>query len=667
MKIPLEWLKDYVDLEGLTPKEIGDAFTQLGLMLDKPFDGKVFDLEHRFDRSDWLSILGCARDLCAFLGRDLKLPPVYKAEGKKPQPNQLVDIKVECPDVVNRFNTRVFRNIKVKPSPNWLKTRLEEYGIPSINNVVDVTNYVMVELGQPMHAQDLAKFRKPEIVIRKAHNEEKIVTFLGEELTLYPEAFVLTQDGVATVLGGIVGGRETGVDENTKDIILDAGNYNQNVIRKVSRKLKIQNETVLRYDKFLHPNLTQYAIERASFLIQELAGGEYYQNIDWNPKQSQPKEMTLRSTRLKKLAGFDLEVSKVMDILIKLGYFIVPNYDVQNVNMDKTRNSVYELDWEVKLVVPYFRTDVEVEDDIVSDILRINGYAKIPTAQIQSAPPKELTPKIYKLEDRLRDCMVKIGAHEHITDPLVSSALSRNESVVGNHIVLENSQNSQKDALRTNIAETLQELVPNYLKNRISSATLFEIGKIYTQKNDEKTYESYRETQVLECLMFDKTKSPKELHRVTSSVLGGLLENMGIQNFRLTKTSPTEASIHMDNKTIGTLRYNGFTIFTEEIMSFVDDAKRILTDVQQTKSIELSLITPKATLIGDIISAIASEDFVDKVEFVEEYSGKELGNKARSVLIRIAFDDDLGDKQAKDVVNKVAQKLKSQLDIRIRT
>ena len=650
MKIPLEWLKDYVDLEGLTPKEIGDAFTQLGLMLDKPFDGKVFDLEHRFDRSDWLSILGCARDLAAFLDRDLKLPKTFMQEGKKPTKDQLVDIKVDCPDAINRFNTRVFRKITVKPSPEWLKERLEAYGIPSINNIVDITNYVMAELGQPMHAQDLAKCRKPEIVIRKAHNEEKIVTFLGDEVTLYPDAFVLTQDGVATVLGGIVGGRETGVDQTTKDIILDAGNYNQNVIRKVSRRLKIQNETVLRYDKFLHPNLTRYAIERATYLIQELAGGEYYQNIDWNPKEYKQKNMTLRYNRILQLAGFEIAQERVEKILTRLGYSVDR----------KTSDGL-------ALTVPYFRTDVEVEDDIVSDILRINGYAKIPAAQIQSAPPKELTPEIYKLEDRLRDCMVNLGAHEHITDPLIYSTLSRNENLAGNQIVLENSQNSQKNALRTNIAETLQELVPNYTKNKISSGTLFEIGKIYTQKDGKKAHGSYQETRVLECLVFDKTKSPKELHKITSSLLGGLLENVGVQNSRLTKTGPTETNIHVYDREIGTIRYNGFTLLTEEIMSFAGGVKRILTDVRQTKSIELSLITPKTTLVGDIISAISSEEFVDKVEFVEEYSGNELGSQSRSVLLKVIFDGKLDDNLIKATTSKVTHKLEEFFGVKVRS
>ncbi len=663
----MDWLKEYVDLEGLSPTEISDAFTQIGLMLDKPFDGRVFDLEHRFDRSDWLSILGCARDLSAYLGRDLKLPQTYTKEGKKPTSNQLVDIKVECSDVVNRFNTVVFRNIKVKPSPVWLKNRLEEYGIPSINNIVDITNYVMVELGQPMHAQDLAKFRKQEVVIRKARNEERLCTFLGDEVTLYPEAFVLTQYGVATVLGGIVGGRETGVDKNTTDIILDAGNYNQNIIRKVSRKLKIQNETVLRYDKFLHPNLTQYAIERATYLILELAGGEYYQNVDWNPKQSQPKEMVLRSSRLRTLAGFEIEKDMAVDILTRLGYEVVYDHNSQSIRQTKISSEKDVSEWEQKLIVPYFRTDIEVEDDIVSDILRINGYTKIPTAQIQSAPPKEITSEIYKFEETLRDALVQLGAHEHITDPLVSSILSRDKKSAGNQIVLENSQNSQKNALRLSIADTLENIVPNYIKNQIPSGVLFEVGKVYTQQGDKKDYATYKEVRVLECLVFDKEKSPKELHKQTSSILGGLFKILGMRDISITKVRPQEAQIKHNDKVLGTIRYNGFTLFTEVLLTAHRQTQRIVADILDRRSVDVSLLIPKDLSVGKVIDFVAKSNEIAKVEFLEEYVDDHLDKNLRSVLIKIFPQTNLTQEQANASINRTLTNLKTTLDARIRS
>ena len=355
MKIPLLWLKDYIDTNK-SPMDIASAFTALGLLLDKPISNNVLDLEHRFDRSDWLSIIGCARDLAAMENVQLKLPKRHTAKGKE---GGGVKIEVECPDLVNRFNTRVFKNIKVGESPKWLKERLEAYGIPSINNIVDITNFVMVEYGQPMHAQDLAKMAKPEIVIRRAKNGEKITTLDGSVIDLDTEMFVLTQNGTATVIGGIVGGIATAVDNSTTNIVLDAGNYNQANVRKTARKIKVQNETVLRYDKFLHPDGTQLALERATQLILELAGGTFCENYDYYPKPKPHKQMQLRLNRLKLVSGMDFDMTRVKNILTALEYKV----------LRETPDTIF-------VEVPYFRTDVEVEDDLVSDILRIKMFRR---------------------------------------------------------------------------------------------------------------------------------------------------------------------------------------------------------------------------------------------------------------------------------------------------
>ena len=629
MKIPLEWLKDYVAIKK-SPKEIGTAFTAFGLMVDKPFDGKTFDLEHRFDRSDWLSILGCARDLAAYERLELKLPKVYAAKGKAPTDEYKVAIKVECPEIIRRFNTRVFRNVKVGKSPEWLKTRLEDYGIPSINNIVDITNYVMVELGQPMHAQDTDKFRKMEICIRRAGDEEKIVTFLGDEVKLYPEAFVLAQDEVTTVLGGIVGGRETGVDEQTKNIVLDAGNYDQVVIRKVSRKLKILNESSLRYDKYLHPDLTEYAIQRAAYLILELAGGDYYENEDWYPIPQKLTSIRLSTSRIKDLGGLELAENEVLDILERLGYRLVSNV-----------NKVLTLE------VPYFRTDVEVADDIVSDILRIHGYAKIPITQLLGAPPKEETPAIYTFEDRLRDILVKLKGHEHITDPLVSST----ESPEGGQIILENSLNSEKNALRTSIAQGLEHVASNYYKNQMNSGVLFEIGLVYHKESEGGDYESYKETRCLECLTFDKAKTPKNLSVITSTLFSGLLKELG-----LTKPAFKNANeVYVENTLIATLRYNGFTGFTANLLQVTGGKRdaRVLFDLQSGISLDTSLTVSQTEMAGAICSEIAaSSDKISESFVVEEYTGEKVEKGKRTILIRTYFTKGVTQKEATKILNK---------------
>ena len=181
MKIPLIWLKDYVSSDK-SAKDLATSFTQLGLMLDKPLDdSNVLDLEHRMDRSDWLSILGCARDLSAFEGIKLNYPKLYNKPGLKVSEEEKIKIQVDTP-VVKRFETRIFKGVKVGQSPTWLVDRLKAYGMESINNIVDITNFVMIEYGQTLHAQDIAKLKGRDITIRQAKDGEKVTTLLGTEV-----------------------------------------------------------------------------------------------------------------------------------------------------------------------------------------------------------------------------------------------------------------------------------------------------------------------------------------------------------------------------------------------------------------------------------------------------------------------------------------------------
>ncbi len=602
MRIPLIWLKDYVESKK-SPKEIAESFTLLGLMLDKNIDNKILDLEHRMDRSDWLSIIGCARDLAAFEGLNLKYPEMFTGECKPAQPGQGVEIKVECPELVRRFNTRIFKNIKVGPSPAWIKERLEAYGIPSINNIVDITNFVMVEMGQPMHAQDLAKMEKREIVIRRAKVGEELITLLGQQITLDPDCFVLTQNGKATVLGGIVGTSLTAVDGTTTEIVLDAGNYDQVNIRKNSRKLKIQNETVLRYDKFLSPKLTEIAISRATKLILDLAEGECFLNIDYYPEAEKPKRMKLRYDRIGKISGMNISESRIEMTRSSLGYTII----------SRAADGL-------EVEVPYFRTDVEVEDDLVSDILRINNYQNIPSAMINSASPEEITPEIYRLEERLRDILVSLGLHEHITNPLVNPDPANQEQ-----IKLENSFASDRAALRTSIIETLEPVVVNYKKHRAKEIGLFEIGFTYEKPNVEK--------RGLQVIYEKENLSPLENSREIKRILSAITEALEIIDPFSVEPKLTYRSIYLS---------------TEKLMrlSKLPNQNRIQTKLVNERTEDLSLVLQQSHKFCEIYRAIKNFCiYIKNVEVLEEYLDRKLGGGKKSILVRVTFDQDFDTKK----------------------
>jgi len=548
MRIPLIWLKDYLETDK-SPQEIAADFTQLGLMLDKPLNKTgVMDLEQRLNRSDLLSMIGCARDLAAFEGIPLKLPKLSTKPGLKPKDENLIPIKVNTP-IVRRFQTRVIKGIKVGPSPNWLSDRLKLYGMESINNIVDITNYVMIEYAQPIHAQDIAKLPAKEITLRPSLKGEKITTLLGSQLTLEPGVFVLSSGGSPIVIGGIVGGKKTGVTASTTQIVLDSGNYDSRVIRRTSRQLKITNETVSRCDKFLDPRTIDFAMDRATQLILELAGGTYYANDDYYPSPVTPQTITLRMTRLGLLSGMDISLATAKKILKSLEYVVVE-----------------EGEGALTLEVPYFRTDVEVEDDLVSDILRIRNYTKIPLQPLSTAIPSDLTPSIYTFEDKLRDLLLSQGAHEHITSSLTAS---NDES---DQIFLVNALTSDQNALRTTLVPGLTHVLSTYKKHKIENVLVYEIGKTFTKQNSK--YIEHRHLTV--CSTGDVRDS-----------LATLLHSLGI-------TQPN----------IGTITPLSYTLDTKLLMSLAKNYTGIVSDFTHTQSRDISVLVPLHLTFADVSKVI---------------------------------------------------------------
>lgn len=564
MRIPALWLSDYLTLDKSLP-EIASDFTTIGLMLDKPIEKDVIDLEQRLNRSDLLSVLGCARDLSVFLNVPLREP---KIKLHKPHPKTKdteIKIIVQTP-IVRRFNTRIFKGIKVASSPSWLKKRLVAYGIDSINNIVDITNFVMVELGQPMHAQDISKFKSPDITLRMAQQKEALTTLLGTKISLSPDNLVLCSGGEVTVIGGIVGGKHTGVTNHTTDIILDAGSYDPRAIRSSSRKLKIMNETVTRYDKPLDPRLCEIALNRATELILSLAGGTYYENVDYYPNPVSPQSLSLSFSRLKLISGLEIPPKKVKSILQALGYTIT----------DEAKDRL-------TLEVPYYRTDLEVEDDLVSDILRMLNYNSISQVPLLTSVPQEITSPQYRFEDHLRDLLVSMGAHEHITEPLLPSSEKSQE------IILANAQNSQQNALRTSILDTLTSIPSTYLKHHLDPPIIFEIGKVFKQKGRGDQYSDYHETSELAVI----SRSPR-------NDLATLLSRLGITQYQLLPFSPGQVTIQLSKISVGSLTTKSFILNTAILLEHFIKYSGVISSYTHKTSFDISLSLPNNVTYSDL-------------------------------------------------------------------
>jgi phenylalanyl-tRNA synthetase beta chain len=474
MIVPLNWLKDYIDLSE-SPQEIATAFTSIGYMLDRPIQGEgdaaVLDLEVRQNRSDCLSLVGLARELGAVMERPIKMPEIVENFGPH---NSTTHIDIPDPELCYRFHAITIEDVHISDSPDWIKDRLASYGIKTVNVIVDITNYVSIELGMPMHAYDADKIVDRTISIRAAQKGETLKVLGGKEVVFDEDDMIHADPSGPIGFGALIGGEEKSVHNDTKNIILEAAVYNNASVRRSSRRHSIRTEASTRLEKFLHPDLVEVALKRAIKLMQDLAGGTIIDNTDNYPRPQEIKKIQLDLHEIKRLGGIDISDQDAIDILARLE---IPTEKHAHI---------------LEASVPFFRTDLEQEADLVEEVIRIHGYDKIPEQLPHTAPPTNIQSPQFDLEEKTRDIMIALGYDEVITDPLTLET-----SPVKDPIKLENSLTAEKTMLRTTMQYSMVTALEHRKKFRAKDIRLFEIGKIYYREGDE-----YVEQRVLGGITF---------------------------------------------------------------------------------------------------------------------------------------------------------------------
>lgn len=432
MNVPLTWLADYVTLPKST-KELTDRLTMVGHMLDKTFkkgDETVIDLELRGNRADMFGLIGVARDVSAILNTTLKLPEA-SALPKKDSKHSLVVVEKAAEHLVTRYEA-VRIKVKVGPSPKWLSDRLEAYGMPSINNVVDVTNYVMLETGIPMHAFDYHKIDGGQLVLRMAKKGEEFKTIQQGLSVKLTEQDLIVGDALT-----MIGGAHSKVTEATTEIILESAVYHPGSVRRSARRLKIITEAGMRLEKHLDPEGVEFALRRAVDLI---AGETVGLVSDYYPKPVKSQSIKFDETEILRLSG--TTVANWKKILESLDFGVDGNL----------------------VTIPSFRTDVEGPADLVEEIVRIYGYDKIPETPITDTMPAPMTYPSFALSEKLRDILTSIGLNEVITLTMVDQG----------DISLVNPPDPDLKWLRKNIYPSL---VDHSQKRKLN---VFEIGNVFS-------------------------------------------------------------------------------------------------------------------------------------------------------------------------------------------
>jgi len=417
------------------------------------------------NRADALSHIGIARELSALFDIPLKYPDInLKESGKKSE--ELASVEIKNPDNCPRYIGKVVSNVVIKESPNWLKNRLKSIGLRPINNVVDVTNYVLHEVGQPLHAFDLDNLGGKKIIVRDAGKNTKFATLDSKERKLQSNDLMICDANKPVAIAGVMGGENSEVKSSTKNLLIESAYFNRSSIRKTSKNLGLSTDASYRFERGTDPEITKWAARRAAQLIQQTAGGEIaLGEIDAYPNKITTRKCTVRFERINKILGYQIGASEVELILSKLGFVI-----------DKKSLG------DVTVFIPSYRHDIEREIDLIEEVARIYGYNKIPEVNKITVTLEEKVDHS-AFNDRVREFLNSLGFYEIITNSLLSEDTARR---FGNAINLLNPQSNEMSHLRTSLIPGLLTSISNNIKVNEKDLQLFELGKVFEKVTTSK-------------------------------------------------------------------------------------------------------------------------------------------------------------------------------------
>ena len=479
MKVVYNWLKEFVEVKA-SPEDLRARLSLVGIAVDAIDDtvaGPVLDAEITANRPDCLGHLGIAREVAAIYRVPLKpLHPNLKEITEKAA--GATRVKIEAPELCGRFTARVIRGVKVQPSTDWLRQRLEAIGEKSINNVVDVTNYVMFELGHPLHAFDFDKLAEHQLVVRRAQPGEKIKTLDGGEHKLTKDMCVIADAQRAVSIGGIMGGANSEISLSTKDILIECAWFDPISIRRSAKALGLRTEASYRFERGADPEMTELASRRAAELIQQVAGGEILAGVvDIYPHREPEKKIELSRKELLRVMGADIPDRDIEQILSALGF--------HPVRVDSNRGSDGSIAavWECRAVS--WRQDVTRSIDLIEEVARHYGYDKFPPR----LPPAKIAAHRLphaEAQDRLRERIVALGYQEIVEIPIVDT--KRDElfrsgglepALIGNPLA------EDAAVMRSSGTVSMLRAIEWNLNHGQRNLRLFEIGKTYELRNGE--------------------------------------------------------------------------------------------------------------------------------------------------------------------------------------
>ncbi len=468
MHASINWLKEYVNFTW-TAEELAHRLTMAGIAIEGIEDvnnDKILALDLTPNRGDCLGIINLAREVAALSGSELLMPEINFTENNE-SIHDYVKVEITAPDLCPRYTARVIKNVKIKPSPEWMQTRLLSCGVRPINNVVDVTNYVMLECNQPLHAFDYDLLSNAKtILVRRAQPGEKITTLDGVDRNLNQEALLITDNGRPVALAGIMGGQNTEIGEQTINVLLESA-YFQNIgIRKSSRMLGLRSDSSIRFEKGTDINGVIFAVNRAAALLQELGEAEVIRGVsDCYPHTLNHKHVLLRPARVNHVLGTSISSGQVKQYISSLKF-----------------------DWEdqggdLLVQVPSYRPDIDQEVDLIEEVARLHGYENIPAQLPWGITTQGGLTSFQKFRDNLSNFMIgsfyETVNYSFISDRFFEMMRLPKDSPLRNVVRLANPLSEEQSIMRTMLLPGLLDTLSRNLARKNSNLAFFELGSVF--------------------------------------------------------------------------------------------------------------------------------------------------------------------------------------------
>jgi len=675
-------------------KELGISDSHEGIMVLPPdapigtpladyLGDVIFDLDVTPNRPDCLCVIGIAREAAALTGQSLHSPEVSYEEAEPPTDQQIA-IEIADPDLCSRYCASLITVIKIAESPQWLQQRLLACGMRPINNIVDATNYVMLELGQPLHAFDYEKIKSKRIIVRRAAEGEITVSLDGVERTLSPDMLVIADAERAVAIAGVMGGANSEVTDDTTAILLEAANFNPTSIHYTSHRLSLLSEASMRFERGIRAELTMPALKRATQLMVQLAGGKAAKGIaDVYPDKRKPEPILLSTDKAKKLLGVEFSLNQIVNTLTSLGFECKP--------ADSSS--------EVRVTAPYWRSDIQQAVDLIEEVARIIGYDKIPMTMLSEPLPRQNPAPIIGLKQKIRDSLVGYGFQEIITYSLTSLEMlnkltSEAHPIEPTSLRVVNPMTAEQEYLRTTLRANLLVALTSNRRHEEGGIRLFELGKIYLPQSKDLP----DEPEVL-CGLLSGARREKSWQGDGGSldffdakgVVEGLFNQVGVaasfkpsddKSFHPTKQA---AIVINDNRlgVIGELHPKVAEAFdiaeavylfetnVTDLLPFTIDHKMFQPIPRFPATVrDIALIVDTGVSHQQVLDIIKSFPLVKQVAVFDVYSGEQVPPGKKSLAYRITYQSPthtLTDEEVNKVQEQILNKLSQQLGAALRT